>query len=80
MIFNAAIWTVEEVQELLDKAKADLLAGKSITSWSSLGTSATMTTVISPLRMIEECTKFLQQADPDTYGRRIKTGMQIHGS
>jgi len=79
MIFNVNVWTIEEVQELLDKAKADLLDGKSITSWNSLGTSATMTTVLSPIRMIEECTKFLQAVDPATYGSRMKTGQILHG-
>lgn len=79
MLFNPNIFTTEEVLEYLEAAKLSLKEGKSVVSFSSVGTSATMQWDISPLRMIEECTRYLQKVDPDTYGPRLKTGRILHG-
>lgn len=79
MIFNPQIFTAEEVQEILDGAKASLKAGQSITSWTSLGSSATMTWAIHPLVVIKEATLYFQMTDPDTYGRPVKTARILNG-
>lgn len=78
MLFHPAIYTIDEVQELCDAAKASLLAGQVVTSWTSLGTSATMTLSIHPLVVLRECTLYLQTVDPDTYGRPVKVGNLTH--
>lgn len=78
MVFNVNIWTVDEIQQILQAAKDSLLAGKSVVSWTSLGTSATLQWDIHPLTIIRECTIYLQKVDPATYGRAVKTGRILH--
>jgi len=80
MLFNVNVWTMEEVLELLDAAKLALKQGKSVVSWTSLGSSATMQWDIHPMVVIKEATLFLQKTDPDTYGNPMKTGRILHGS
>lgn len=79
MLFDPAIWTVDEVQEILDNAKAALKQGQSVVSWTSLGSSAQMTWNIHPLVVIREATQYFKKVDPDTYGGTIKTGQILHG-
>jgi hypothetical protein len=45
--------------------------GLTVVSWNSENTSVTKQWAINPLRLLEECNKFLQEADPATYGRRV---------
>lgn len=78
MLFDPKIWTTDEVLEILDVAKASLKEGKSVVSWTSLGSSATMQWDLSPVRMIQECTAYLKTVDPATYGRIVKVGRIIH--
>jgi hypothetical protein len=52
-------FTNDELQELLDAAKASLLGGKSVVTWTSLGSSATMQWDMRPVDTINIVTQEL---------------------
>jgi hypothetical protein len=60
-------FTVAEVLAIQARAKADLLAGKVLTSYSEGGVSASKQIVMSPEKVLEECKMALQFLDPVTY-------------
>lgn len=78
MLFNNNLFTEDDLLSILKAAKDSLIAGKSIVSWTSLGSSATLQWDIHPLTLIKECTLSLQKLDPTKYGRPVKTGIILH--
>lgn len=64
-------FSTEEVLAIQAKAKALLLEGKAIMSWSDGGgTSVTNQQVMSVAEVLEECAYALRKLDPATYAKR----------
>ena len=74
MLFSPAIYTVEEVLEIVETTKESIKQGQTVTSWTSLGSSATLYREIKLQTILEEAVKFLQFVDPTTYGNNVKVG------
>lgn len=62
-------FTLAEVQAIQARAKADLIAGKVLTSYSQGGVSATKMVTMNCVMVLDECKFALQQLDPATYGK-----------
>ncbi|CAB4147219.1 hypothetical protein UFOVP510_18 [uncultured Caudovirales phage] len=60
-------FTVQEVLAIQARAKADLLSGKVLTSYSEGGVSATKQIVMSTEKLLDECKYALQYLDPVAY-------------
>lgn len=72
-------FTVDELNTLLDAAKTSLLAGKSVVSWSSLGTSATMQWDIRPVDCINQVTEeLIIRGELDRTKSKVYTGRMVH--
>ena len=64
-------FTKEEVLAIQAKAKALLLEGKTIMSWSDGGgTSVSKQQVMPVAEVLEECAYALRKLDPATYAKR----------
>ena len=67
-------FSTEEVLAIQAKAKALLLEGKTIMSWSDGGgTSVTMQHVMPVAEVLEECAYALRKLDPATYAKKPAT-------
>ncbi len=62
-------FTAEEVKAIQSRAKALLMEGKTIMSWSDNGTSTNKQFVMPVREVLEECAYALRKLDPETYGR-----------
>lgn len=65
-------FTVEEVLAIQAKAKALILEGKTMMSYTDSGTSASKQFVMPVAEVLDECGHALQILSPDTYGKRRK--------
>lgn len=73
MIFTVGIDEIDDVLEIRRLAIEALKDGAlEITQWSSENTSVTKTRAMSLKQILEETRLFLQEADPDLYGKTIK--------
>lgn len=63
-------FTVEEVLAIQKKAKALILEGKTLMSYSDSGTSASKQFTMPVADVLDECGYALQVLAPDTYGKR----------
>ncbi len=66
-------FTAEEVRAIQSKAKALLLEGKTIMSWSDSGTSVGKQFTMPVADILAECAYALRRLDPATYGGMSKT-------
>lgn len=64
-------FTVQEVRDILAKAKALVLDGKTVMQWGEGGTSAQKQFTMPVDKVLEECRYALRRLDPETYGRNI---------
>lgn len=64
-------FTIDEVKQILAKAKAQLLQGKTIMEWEASGTKTRKEQAMPIRTVLEECAYALQQLDPDTYGKTV---------
>ena len=78
MLFHPAIYTLDEVDSIVDQAKASLAEGKSVVQWTSLGSSAQMAWDIHPQKVLAEALLYYQMVDPGKYGRPMKSGRISH--
>lgn len=62
-------FTVQEVVEIQAKAKAAVLQGLTVMSYSDSGTSVTKEWALSPREVLDECAYALSVLDPVTYPR-----------
>jgi hypothetical protein len=65
-------FTVAEVLAIQAQAKALILEGKTVMSYSDDGTDFGKEFALPPATILEECRDALQYLDPDTYGRDRK--------
>ncbi len=65
-------FTAEEVLAIQSKAKALLLEGKTVMSWSDSGTSVGKQFAMPVADVLTECAYALRRLDPDTYGGKTK--------
>lgn len=72
MLFDIHTDTIDEVLRIRNLAKAALLQGQTVVSWSSEGSSATMVRELDIATVLRETRLFLQTVDPDTYGAKVK--------
>jgi hypothetical protein len=71
-LFDIYIDEVDDILEIRRIAIEQMKAGGTVlTSWSSENTSVTKTQGMSLSKILEETRFYLQQYDPDLYGRRI---------
>ena len=68
-------FTVEEVLAIQARAKALLLEGKTIMSWSDNGTSTSKQFTMPPKEVLAECAYALRKLDPYTYGTNSRISM-----
>lgn len=68
-------FTVEEVLAIQARAKALLLEGKTIMSWSDNGTSTSKQFVMPVKEVLAECAYALRKLDPHTYGASSRISM-----
>lgn len=72
LLFIHGVNTEDEVLIILKEAQALLRNGALVVNqWSSEGTSVTKFNGMRIADLIEGCIAFLQQENPDVYGRRI---------
>jgi hypothetical protein len=72
MLFKPGINTIEEVLIIRAKAVSFLTDGLVTTDMSNENISFRQQFAMPIKDVIEECDKFLQTVDPDTYGARVK--------
>lgn len=72
-LFTVGIDTPEDVLEIRRQVIEALANGAlEITSWSSEGTTVVKTRGMSMRQILDETKLYLQEYDPDLYGRTIK--------
>jgi len=72
MLFDINFDTLDDVLEIRAAVIKQLKEGGTVlTSWSSENTSVTKTQGMSLTKILDETKKFLQEYDPDLYGRRV---------
>lgn len=62
-------FTAKEVKAIQKRAKALLMEGRALMSWTDNGTSATKQWVMPVSEVLEECAYALRVLEPETYGR-----------
>ncbi len=63
-------FTVDDVLAIQARAKAMVMEGKTIMSWSDSETNATKQFAMPPAQVLDECRYALRVLDPGTYGRQ----------
>ena len=61
-------FTEQEVLAIFDAAKASLLAGSNVVSWSSAGSSVSKQITSSPAEVIGWCQWALKELNPEVWG------------
>lgn len=72
-------FSVSEVLEIQSRAKALLLEGKTLMSWSDSGSSVTKQFPMTVKETLEECAFALQQHQPEVYGKPRKVAQSFVG-
>ncbi len=72
-------FTGAEVLSIQAKAKALLLEGKTLMSWSDSGSSVSKQFPMTVKETLEECAFALQQLQPEVYGKPRKVAQSFVG-
>jgi hypothetical protein len=78
MMFHPSIYTRDEVDSIVDQAKASLASGQTVVQWTSLGSSAQMSWAVHPQKVLAEALLYYQMVDPTKYGLPMKAGRIIY--
>jgi len=74
-LFSTSIDSVEDIiaiRQAIIQGNFVESGGTTITSWSSEGTTVTRQWAVSAATLLEETKEFLQEYDPDLYGRKVR--------
>jgi len=73
-------FTVAQIEEIMERARQDILAGRVITSYSSTGTSVGKMIAMDIPHVLAECRFALQELDPERYPRPRRTARASIGT
>lgn len=72
-------FSVSEVLQIQSRAKALLLEGKTLMSWSDSGSSVSKQFPMTVKETLEECAFALQKLQPEVYGKPCKVAQSLVG-